>query len=102
MIDYNKCKTMTMNEAGVSQAIQAAEENDPYFPKPHAELEADQKLWEHFKSSYLSASSKILAADAAKEEARALPIKFMEGWEIYRERENRPSLIHLTRFSDHR
>ncbi|ERF68643.1 hypothetical protein EPUS_09136 [Endocarpon pusillum Z07020] len=83
-IDYDKCRTMTLNESGVSQAIHAAEENDPYFPKPHAELESDQKLWEHFKSNYLSASSRVMIADAVNEEARALPIKFIEGWEVYR------------------
>jgi Zinc finger protein len=73
-----------MDEDGVRQAIIAAERNEMYFSRLHKNRESDQRLWEYFKSQYLWASSKIMEVDQADDEKRALPTKFMEGWEIYR------------------
>ncbi len=85
MLDYDKCKKMAADEEGVRQAVKAAEDNEVYYPKPHKKRESDQKLWKHFKGSYLWASSRIMQADeATTEEMKSLPIKFVEGWEIYR------------------
>jgi Zinc finger protein len=84
MLDFDKCKDMAMNAEGVEQAVKAAENNDPYFPKPHQKRENDLKLWEHFKSSYLWASSKIIEADQVNDEVKALPATFIDGWEHYR------------------
>ena len=84
MLDYDKCQTMLWSDKGITQAVLAAEDNDPYFPKPHKARLADQKLWEGFKGSYLMASEKTLSVNTAEEEVGLGPRKFIKGWEEYR------------------
>ncbi len=41
MLDYDKYRSISMDEEGVRQAAKAAEDNDPYFPKPHKRRVSD-------------------------------------------------------------
>ncbi|KAK8862809.1 zinc finger protein-domain-containing protein [Apiospora arundinis] len=34
LLDFDKCRTMSMDQAGVEQAAQAFQRNDPYYPRP--------------------------------------------------------------------
>jgi len=84
MLDYDKCRRMSYTEDGIRQAARAAEDNDPYFPKPLQDSPEDQELWEHFKSSYLDASAKVLTPQGLHLELGGAPRLFLEEWEIYR------------------
>ena len=48
MLDFDQCKPITMDEAGVDQAVEAFCINDPYFPRSHIYLE----LWKAFSGRY--------------------------------------------------
>ncbi|MCJ1473934.1 hypothetical protein MMC13_002590 [Lambiella insularis] len=84
MLDYDKCRNMMMNEEGVKGAARAAEDNDPYFPKPHMSEVSDQELWQRFKTAYLEASQTIMRVDEIQGEMLELPAKFLREWEDYR------------------
>jgi len=84
MLDFDKCNSIEMSDAGVDQAVKAAEDNDPYFPKPHKQQVEDQWLWEHFKSAYLNASNTIFAMDGIPAGMENGPRDFIKGWEEYR------------------
>ena len=84
MLDFDKCQNMPMTDAGISQAVRAAEDNDPYFPKPHKTRPFDQMLWVDFSQAYLKASKTIMDADGATDDIRDAPQKFIKGWEDYR------------------
>ncbi|MCJ1363897.1 hypothetical protein MMC16_003006 [Acarospora aff. strigata] len=84
MLDYDKCHTMPMTDDGIAQAVRAAEDNDPYFPKPHKTHPTDQKLWETFSQAYIKASKTILDANDINTGLKDGPKKFIRGWETYR------------------
>ena len=76
VIDYDKCNSMTMSEEGVKAAAKAAEDNDPYFPKPNftqGTFEAD--LWRFFAEAYITASG-VLIKPEHKNTARSLASTF--------------------------
>lgn len=89
MIDYDKCRDITMDVAGAEQAARAAEDNDPYFPKPLGEREEDRELWRVFRDAYLEASETVIVEDYARDQARrevvlGLPRVFVGKWEEIR------------------
>jgi hypothetical protein len=70
MLDFNQCKPITMDEAGVDQAVEAFCINDPYFPRPHVDLE----LWKAFSGRYLLSSNRMLQG----KDYGYLPIQFIQ------------------------
>jgi Zinc finger protein len=89
IIDFDKVKKMTLDRDGINQAIVAAEENDPYYPKPVADKGSrEHALWRTFGESYLAASKGIIERKGHKNCAD-LPVKFLQGWREYRERKVR-------------
>jgi len=84
MLDFDKCHPMPMTDDGIAQAVTAAEDNDPYFPKPHKTHPSDQKLWETFSQAYLKASKTIMDAVDFVDVLKDRPEKFIRGWEDYR------------------
>jgi len=44
LFDFDCCKDMSQNEAGVEQAVAAFYRNDPFLPRPGKENERDQLL----------------------------------------------------------
>lgn len=79
LLDFNQCREMTMDEFGVDNAVRAFWDNDPYYPRPHAESEEDQKLWGIFRHSYIESSEVILARkEVISIEMTCLPGRFIE------------------------
>ncbi|KAK3355494.1 zinc finger protein-domain-containing protein [Neurospora tetraspora] len=94
VLDFNQVRDITLDDAGVALAVEAVKLNDPYFPKPLKESEAEEKAWKAFVFSYRKNSQTILE-QALKEnkglgdmyEILALPRKFVLGIvELERER----------------
>jgi hypothetical protein len=56
MLDFNQCKPITMDEAGVNQAVEAFSINNPYFPRHNVDFE----LWKVFSDRYLLISNRML------------------------------------------
>lgn len=47
LLDFDCCRSITMDEAGVKQAVAAFFKNDPYYSQPL------QPLWQVFRQAYL-------------------------------------------------
>lgn len=75
ILDFDCCRSMSMDEEGVKQAAQAFLRNDPFYPCPGRENEEDKKLWAHFKAEFLNASSMMLGAE--DQSSGALPSLLM-------------------------
>jgi hypothetical protein len=56
LLDFDCCKTMSLDEEGIDQAVIAFLWNDPFYPRPNSGPE----LWATFREEYLHVSSKIL------------------------------------------
>ncbi|KAI1377257.1 zinc finger protein-domain-containing protein [Hypoxylon crocopeplum] len=61
LLDFNQVRAITMDEAGVAQAVQAAMTNDPYFPRPLQENADAKRVWNQFEQSYLDMADEILS-----------------------------------------
>lgn len=72
VLDFNQCRSITMDEQGMVQAADAFWMNDPYFPRP------DQPLWEIFAGSYLDFTSRIIAIGKTHSGATELAQRFLE------------------------
>lgn len=59
ILDFDLCKEMTMDEAGVDQAVAAFLRNDRYYPRPGMKHEADRALWVVFRDRFLESSASI-------------------------------------------
>ena len=75
MLDFDCCRSMAMDEAGVLQAVNAFYCNDPYYPRPGRADLRDQVLWQTFKDSFLATSSAILGRSSTE---CGLPAKWIE------------------------
>ena len=71
MLDFDLCKPMGWDGAGVAQAVDAFFLNDPYYPRP------GRALWEKFRGVYLSTSRRILV-ERQGQAFEALPNLFIE------------------------
>lgn len=60
LLDFDQCRSMSMNEFGVKHAAAAFLRNNPYYPRPGKEDGQDQKLWAHFRTAFIEASTKII------------------------------------------
>ncbi|KAK0834964.1 hypothetical protein LTR73_001256 [Friedmanniomyces endolithicus] len=60
MLDFNQVRSMSMDEEGVDWAMHAFFENDPYFPRPHAEDAEEQQLWAVFSEAYLEMAKRFV------------------------------------------
>lgn len=60
LLDFDCCKHMSLDEAGVEQATRAFCRNDPFFPRPRDDDGEDESLWKHSKYMFLSMSEPIL------------------------------------------
>lgn len=73
LIDFNRCKSITRDMDGIAQAVAAFYINDPYYPRPCGDTDADQLLWDCFRTRYLRTSASYVA-----DEAKDLPIKLVD------------------------
>ncbi|KAK5230831.1 DNA polymerase zeta [Exophiala xenobiotica] len=78
VLDFDCCKPLTMDDAGIEQAAYAFLRNDPYFPRPaaNAQSSTDSTLWSEFGNRYLACSRNILVTDHGGSDLN-LPEKFI-------------------------
>ncbi|KAK0609631.1 hypothetical protein DIS24_g12301 [Lasiodiplodia hormozganensis] len=76
VLDFNQCQPISMDEAGVSQAVEAYMINDPYYPRPPVEDDDghDSRLWSTFAIRYVRISDQILRKNP---ELRSFPRLFI-------------------------
>lgn len=79
VLGFNQVRMITMDDEGVAVAVEAWRLNDPYYPKPLRETEAERQVWHAFLVSYLAASDEVMSLEGCEGEARALPRKFIAG-----------------------
>lgn len=87
LLDFNQCRTMSMDEEGVEKAVHAFRVNDPYYPRPPVDGDdngEDAQLWQHFCATYLTVSDRILRNT---QHGRFLAATFIEKVErVYRQK----------------
>ncbi|MCJ1271781.1 hypothetical protein MMC22_011686 [Lobaria immixta] len=76
LLDFNQCKSIRMDDAGVNQAVAAFWQNDPYYPRPCPPGHPDAELWEIFEARYIHHSDKKLDSKA---QGRNLARQFIDG-----------------------
>ncbi|OJJ42292.1 hypothetical protein ASPZODRAFT_147596 [Penicilliopsis zonata CBS 506.65] len=79
ILDFDVCRSMSMDEKGVHQAVTAFSRNDPFFPRPQKE----PSLWHTFREEYLQTSERLLSS----QELYLLPKLFIT---LIEESESRP------------
>jgi hypothetical protein len=60
ILDFDCCRPIQVDEAGVEQACVAFYKNDPFYPRPGTGEAADEELWTVFKRMFLESSQRIL------------------------------------------
>jgi hypothetical protein len=60
ILDFDCCRPLSMDEAGIERACMAFFRNDPFYPRPGSEEAADEELWKVFKQRFLMTSWRIL------------------------------------------
>jgi hypothetical protein len=76
VLDFDCCKPLTMDDAGIEQAARAFLRNDPYFPRPPTSGQSlDNALWIEFRTRYLECSQKLVAGHDVS--CLSLPDKFI-------------------------
>jgi hypothetical protein len=63
ILDFDCCRPIKVDEAGVEQACVACYKNDPFYPRPGTGEAADEELWTVFKRRFLESSQMILEGD---------------------------------------
>ncbi|KAF2792313.1 hypothetical protein K505DRAFT_326230 [Melanomma pulvis-pyrius CBS 109.77] len=63
ILDFDCCRPISMDEAGIKKACVAFFKNDPFYPRPGTGEAADEELWKVFKQRFLVASRGILGED---------------------------------------
>ena len=56
LLDFNRCHPISMDQAGVDQAVKAFMNNDPYYPRPLTGNANDENIWRAFRERYLKTS----------------------------------------------
>ncbi|RKU48738.1 hypothetical protein DL546_000910 [Coniochaeta pulveracea] len=80
LLDFNQVRRITMDDAGITLAVEAFRINDPYYPRPLRTSKEEQLVWKAFVVSYLDASESILQdMDDVTIDVLTLPRKFIQG-----------------------
>lgn len=79
LLDFNLVQSITMDEAGVAQAVHAESVNDPYIPKPLRRSPVEKQAWNEFAEAYSTASNIILHEEGFGPDALRLPRLFLQG-----------------------
>ncbi|KAL9086079.1 MAG: hypothetical protein Q9165_007291 [Trypethelium subeluteriae] len=67
ILDFDCCHPISMDDAGISQAVSAFFKNDPFFPRPNMTADLrDQQLWTHFRNRFLKTSAELLGESSLK------------------------------------
>jgi hypothetical protein len=76
ILDFDCCRPLSMDEAGIEKACVAFFRNDPFYPRPGSGEAADEELWKVFKQRFLITSRGILGE--VSEDGRILAEKLVE------------------------
>jgi len=76
ILDFDCCRPLSMDEAGIEKACVAFFRNDPFYPRPGSREAADEELWKVFKQRFLVTSRGILGE--VSEDGRVLAEKLVE------------------------
>ncbi|KAF2184860.1 hypothetical protein K469DRAFT_708630 [Zopfia rhizophila CBS 207.26] len=76
ILDFDCCRPLSMDEAGIEKACVAFFRNDPFYPRPGSGEAADEELWKVFKQRFLVASRGVLGE--VSEDGRILAEKLVE------------------------
>ncbi|UKZ84326.1 uncharacterized protein TrAFT101_000239 [Trichoderma asperellum] len=79
LLDFNQVQPITMDQDGVSKAVEAIKLNDPYFPRPLQESRIEKILWNEFAEQYLITAYKILREEDDSQRTLSLPGMFISG-----------------------
>lgn len=61
VLDFDCCKPLIMDDAGIEQAAYTFLRNDPYFPRPATSAQSpDSTLWFPFRTRYLECSQNLV------------------------------------------
>ncbi|KAG9194030.1 hypothetical protein G6011_04065 [Alternaria panax] len=77
MLDFNRCAAFAPGTEGLKQLVHSFFRNDPYFPRPHAQLEKYQHLWDVFGKSYLATAQMCVNKGKLCEKFANLPSLFL-------------------------
>ncbi|KAJ0159080.1 hypothetical protein CTA2_10349 [Colletotrichum tanaceti] len=77
LLDFDCCRTMTMDEAGIRQACKSFWRNDPYYPRPGGDTQTDQRLWDVFQTRFLETSERLLEGET-ETAVRQLPQRLIQ------------------------
>ncbi|VUC31592.1 unnamed protein product [Clonostachys rosea] len=65
VLDFDCCKPITPDSAGLTAIARAFWRNDPYYPRPGTANEKDQELWNIFAEEYKRVGKEILEGEGA-------------------------------------
>ncbi|KAJ5960385.1 uncharacterized protein N7479_007535 [Penicillium vulpinum] len=79
ILDFDRCRNMTMDEDGVGKAVKTFWRNDPFYPRP------GNSLWDTFRDQYIHISDECLELRDVQEREKQrflsrLFIKQVESW----------------------
>ncbi|UNI22574.1 hypothetical protein JDV02_008450 [Purpureocillium takamizusanense] len=80
VLDFDQVRPITMDLAGVVQAIEAARVNDPYFPRPLQGSTIEKQVWETFAKRYLDTSAFIIDFEGLQNDNELAP--YLPRWFI--------------------
>lgn len=76
ILDFDCCRDLSMDDAGIEQACAAFHKNDPFYPRPGSDEAADERLSVIFKKRFLQTSGTMLGEGS--EDKRYLAEKLVE------------------------
>jgi hypothetical protein len=78
ILDFDCCKDISLDKAGVEQGVIAFYKNDPFYPRPGCDNKNDQALWEKFRVRFLEVSENILGSQSPEAGLPALWVDTVE------------------------
>ena len=74
LLDFDACRDISLDQAGVDLACKAFVETEAYFPRPHSLDDVAQELWKLFGQQYIATAERIL-----EHSHQDLSVKFLDG-----------------------
>lgn len=80
VLDFNQCRRLSMDDAGIELAVEAFFLNDPYYPRPATGMYRDEELWRVFRDHYLQRSYDVIdkGGEGDEEIELSMPERFIE------------------------
>ncbi len=82
MLDFDCCRELPMNKAGIGIAARCFWRNDPFYPRPGSGNTIDEALWQRFRARFLATSINMLQRESSA--VQILPSLLMDRIEATR------------------